>query len=93
VTTLIGFSPDAFLIALARVSGFMLFLPGFSSLRIPVRVRAFLALGLAAVFAGFVLPEAEATASILAMESTIGAALGMLVRSLLLARRLVLILA
>jgi flagellar biosynthesis protein FliR len=39
-----------------------------------------LALGLAAVFAGFVLPEAEATASILAMESTIGAALGMLVR-------------
>jgi flagellar biosynthesis protein FliR len=80
VIALIGFSPDIFLVALARVSGFMLFLPGFSSLRIPVRVRAFLAAGLAIVFASFIAPDTKATAQMIASETAIGAALGMLVR-------------
>jgi flagellar biosynthesis protein FliR len=86
---LLGTSTEAYVLALARVSGFILLLPGFSSLRVPVRVRAMIAAALAVCLAPLlpqVRPAAEVVAAspawamLASTEIMIGLTLGFLVR-------------
>ena len=73
---------DSFLFAFCRVSGFMLLLPGFASLRVPMRVRLFIAAGIAVALApNIALPSPNSLSPILiACEITIGVVLGILAR-------------
>jgi flagellar biosynthesis protein FliR len=82
VIALLGQSLDVFLFAFCRVSGFMLLLPGFASLRVPMRVRLFIAAGIAVALAPNIeLPDVNPLSPILiACEVTIGVTLGILAR-------------
>ena len=73
---------DSFIFAFCRVSGFMLLLPGFASLRVPMRVRLFIAAGIAVALApNIALPSPNPLSPILiACEITIGVVLGILAR-------------
>jgi flagellar biosynthesis protein FliR len=76
-----AFDFDGFTLALARVSGFLLLLPGFSSLRVPVRVRAMIAAALAFAMAPVIpQPVPKADAMMIATEVAAGLVLGALVR-------------
>lgn len=75
-------SLEAFLFAFCRVSGFIMLLPGFASLRIPMQVRLYIAIFVAAALAPNLAQLANVNllpANIIA-EVTIGAVLGILVR-------------
>jgi flagellar biosynthesis protein FliR len=82
VIALFGPVLDGFLFAFCRVSGFMLLLPGFASLRVPMRVRLFIAAGIAVALAPNVeLPFTDKLSPVLiACEVTIGVVLGILAR-------------
>jgi flagellar biosynthesis protein FliR len=73
---------DSFVFAFCRVSGFMLLLPGFASLRVPMRVRLFIAAGIAVALAPNIdLPIDNALSPFLiGCEVTIGIVLGILAR-------------
>jgi flagellar biosynthesis protein FliR len=79
---LIGPLLDGFLFAFCRVSGFMLLLPGFASLRVPMRVRLFIAAGIAFALAPNIEPPVVGKLSPvqIAGEVTIGVTLGILAR-------------
>jgi flagellar biosynthesis protein FliR len=82
VIALFGPVLDGFLFAFCRVSGFMLLLPGFASLRVPMRVRLFIAAGIAVALAPNIeLPFTDKLSPVLiACEVTIGVVLGILAR-------------
>ncbi len=73
---------DGFVLAFCRVSGFMLLLPGFASLRVPMRVRLFIAAGITVAIAPNIQLQfdGETTPVIIASEVTTGVVLGILVR-------------
>ena len=73
---------DSFVFAFCRVSGFMLLLPGFASLRVPMRVRLFIAAGIAVALAPNIELSFDHKLSpvLIACEVTIGVVLGILSR-------------
>lgn len=74
-----------FVLAFCRVSGFMLMLPGMSSLRIPVRIRIVMALALSIAIAPLAQPGVAVTPSTLAAEVATGLVLATAPRFLFLA--------
>lgn len=76
---------DAAILSFARVSAFIMVLPGFSSIRIPVRIRLFVALGLSLVMAPLIGQPVEAAPQAVIAEVTTGASLGLLVRLMFMA--------
>ncbi|MGL4404825.1 MAG: flagellar biosynthetic protein FliR, partial [Notoacmeibacter sp.] len=82
MNSFLGDGLEQFLIAFCRISGFMLLLPGFASLRVPMQIRLYIAVAVAIVLA----PNLKLEPSIslapwfLAIEITIGLVLGIMVR-------------
>ncbi len=77
-----------------RIGGCLMFMPGFSSARIPVQVRLFMSFGIALSFAPIMMPvlskeigdlKADTGLYLLASEVTIGALIGLMGRMFLLA--------
>jgi flagellar biosynthetic protein FliR len=76
---------DAAILSFCRVSAFIMVLPGFSSIRIPVRIRLFVAFGLSLILAPLIGPQAKVLPETVVAEVFTGASLGLLVRLMFLA--------
>jgi flagellar biosynthesis protein FliR len=76
---------NAAILAFCRVSAFLMVVPGFSSIRIPVRIRLVVALGLSVAMLPFVARGIEPDAMAVGAELVTGGVLGLLVRMFFLA--------
>ncbi|MCU0831063.1 MAG: flagellar biosynthetic protein FliR [Rhizobiaceae bacterium] len=76
---------NAMILAFCRVSAFLMVLPGFSSIRIPVRIRLVAALGVSVAMLPFVAAGVEPDSMAVGAELLVGAVLGLMVRMYFLA--------